>query len=856
MRPPFRSLSHAWLVIPLCACVFLAWTDYERARRVESVTRTDAEDAIVDATSPTGYAGGKRWLIVPERNNRSYQWIAETQHMLARGEWRVRHVDYDNAPYGREVHSASPYRWWLGLVAWCDHAVSGRPLGLSVERAAVWADPILHLLLVLGATLFAARSFGPFPAALLAVGLVTLFPLAGSFLPGAPDDHGLAWACGFWSVLFLVAGAAGSHFPSTNPAGQNRRARRCYVLAGFAGGVSLWINAVQQTAVLTGLAVGGVLAAWITSRARAGKPGPAGADETSPWRIWALSGAITSLAAYLVEYYPAHLETRLEANHPLYALAWLGLGELLTQTERWFAQRKFACTRGQAAWLVVAIASLAALPIALWLAKTRPLLTLDPLAARLSGLPDGAVAKNFAVWIVRDGLTGAVAATGLPLLLVGTGLWQLVRRGTGADARAALAIAAGPVLLTLVIACSQLRWWNLFDGMLLALLMASLAGSRPSRGTHLRVGGGGWRGAPGSASLRPALLPEKSPTTGRWAPSRGTWAGLAAVVFLPGLLPLWPLPAGDKQIAFTPLEARGLIERALAHWIADRAEPGRAVVLGPPDKTTSWSFHGGLRGIGSANRENRDGLAATVAIITAGNADEAQALLNQRGITHLVLPSWDTDLDEFARWSLKNPNDGFLMAVHNWALPPWLRPLPYRLPVVPGLEGQSVAVFQVTDDSNRAAASSRLAEYFLESDRLELAVAMIPGLQRYPTDLGALVALAQVEKARGDAERFDKTLATLLSSLAGGFDRALAWDRRVSLAVVLAQGGHPAQAREQTRRCLEALDEARLRAMTTASLFRLQVLGKSFDLPIADPQLRALAVRLLPAELRGRVEGK
>ena len=843
MRSSFRFLSHAWLVIPLCACVFLAWTNYERARRVEAVIRTNAEDAIVDATSPTGYAGGKRWLIVPERNNRSYQWIAETQQMLARGEWRVRHVDYDNAPHGREVHAASPYRWWLGLVAWCDHAISGRPLGLSVERAALWADPLLHLLLVLVATLFAARSFGPFPASLLALGLVTLFPLAGSFLPGAPDDHGLAWACGFWCVLFLVAGAAGSPFLSTNPAGQQRRARRCYVLAGFAGGVSLWINAAQQTAVLAGLALGGILAAWIASRARAGKPGPAGADETSPWRIWALSGAITSLAAYLVEYYPAHMETRLEANHPLYALAWIGLGELLTQTERWFAQRKFACTRGQAAWLVVGIAALAALPITLWLAKTQ---FFDPLATRLSGLPDGAVAGNFAKWIVRDGLTGAVAATCLPLLLVGTGLWQLVRRRTGAAARAALAIAAGPVLLTLALACSQLRWWNLFDGMLLALLMATLAGSRPSRGSaSLRL-------APAGHS--PALLPEKSPTIGRGAPSRGTWAGLAAVVFLPGLLPLWPLPAEEKQIAFTPLEAQGLIERALAHWIADRAEPGRAVILGPPDKTTSWAFHGGSRGIGSANWENQAGLAATVAIITAGNVNQAQTLLNQRGITHLVLPSWDTDLDEFLRWSLKNPDDGFLTAMHNWGLPPWLRPLPYRLPPVPGLEGQSVAVFQITEEHNRAAAASRMAEYFLESDRLELAVAMIPGLQRYLTDLGALVALAQVEKARGDAERFDKTLATLLSGLAGGFDRALAWDRRVSLAVVLAQSGHPAQAREQTRRCLEALDETRLRGLTTTSLYRLQVLSKSFDLPITDPRLRALAVRLLPAELRGRAQ--
>ncbi|MEO7412696.1 MAG: hypothetical protein ABIZ81_05005, partial [Opitutaceae bacterium] len=138
------------MIAPLCACGFLVWTNIERARRVDAVTNTDREGAVADAASPTGYADGKRWLIVPEHNNRSYQWISETQQMLARDEWRLRHVDYENAPFGREVHAASPYRWWLGLVAWLEHVISGRPLGLSVERAALWADPLLHLSLLAG----------------------------------------------------------------------------------------------------------------------------------------------------------------------------------------------------------------------------------------------------------------------------------------------------------------------------------------------------------------------------------------------------------------------------------------------------------------------------------------------------------------------------------------------------------------------------------------------------------------------------------------------------------------------------------------------------------------------------------
>ena len=61
------------------------------------------------------------------------------------------------------------------------------------------------------------------------------------------------------------------------------------------------------------------------------------------------------------------------------------------------------------------------------------------------------------------------------------------------------------------------------------------------------------------------------------------------------------------------------------------------------------------------------------------------------------------------------------------------------------------------------------------------------------------------------------------------------------------------QAREQTRRCLAELTEARARALSTGALYRLLALGKHFGLGVADPQLRALALDLLPPESRGRL---
>lgn len=815
-------------MIPLCAFGFLVWTDYERAQRVQYVSSVDREDAVVDAASPTGYEGGMRWLIVPEHNSHSYQWIAETQQMLARREWRVRRVDYENAPFGREVHSASPYRWWLGLVAWCDHAVSSGPLGLSVERAALFADPLLHLLLFVGATIFVARRFGAFPAALLSLGLATMFPLAGAFLPGVPDYGGLALACALWSVLPLLAGVGGVVPAAVPPTGgepaavkfarHRRRTRLWFIIAGVAGGLGLWVSAAIQVPILAGIALGGMLAAWVTRGSA--KANPDDASVMTPWREWALGGAIACLFAYLVEYCPAHMDLRLQVNHPLHGLAWLGVGELLSRTGSWLKQGKLSWNRRDAGALALAALGVAALPVAMALSRTHAFLAGDPLALRLTNLPNGVVAENLLAWIVRDGLTVTAGATCVPLLLVGPVIWLLAHRGTGLGPRTALAIALGPTSVVLVLAFVQLRWWNLFDAMLLTLMVAATAAMRPTISFHRN----------------------------RWL-----WSGLVGLILVPGLIQLLPPAGAGGKSEFTKLEVEGLLERALAHWIAAHAGPGGAVILAPPDRTVSLCFYGSLRGLGTPNWENREGLAATTRIVSATTADEAQALLGQRGVTHIIIPSWDSDLDEFARWTLSRPEDSFIHALHHWELPPWLRPLPYKLPTIAGFEGQSVVIFTVTDETDRAAALSRLAEYFVEMEQNDLAASAALALQRYPADLEALVAIAQVAKARGDAAGFAKAFSELQSILSGGFDRALPWDRRVSLAVVLVQGERADLAREQVRRCLTELDATRLRSLTTAALFRLQTLSRTFELKISDPKLRELAAQLLPTELRHRL---
>jgi len=55
------------------------------------------------------------------------------------------------------------------------------------------------------------------------------------------------------------------------------------------------------------------------------------------------------------------------------------------------------------------------------------------------------------------------------------------------------------------------------------------------------------------------------------------------------------------------------------------------------------------------------------------------------------------------------------------------------------------------------------------------------------------------------------------------------------------------------RRCVSDVNEARLRSLSTGSLYDLLVMAHSFGLEIADPGLRELALDLLPGDLRNRI---
>jgi hypothetical protein len=816
---PFRLSSWAWVIIPVGALGFLIWVNALRVWHVEFVSKEagpSAAEPTANTFPPDGSAGWQPGLIVPDHDASSYEWLDQTRQMFARREWRVRTIDYENAPFGREVFAASPYRWWLGAIARLDQVTSGRPTGPSVERAALFADPLLHLLLLGATTIFVAWQFGAFPAALLALGLATAFPFAAGFLPGAPGDQGLVRALALWSVLPLLAGIRAADSREAESAG---RARRWFFVAGLLGGLGLWISVTGEVPVLVGIAFGGLVAAWV--RRGDATVNPVGAREPLPWGTWALGGAATSLVVYLIEFFPGHMGSwQLRINHPLYGLAWLGGGALLVRAVAWIEQGKLSWNLRDTVVLALACAALAAVPITMGLTHNLGFLEVELSSFRLSRLPGDVRESNLWAWLVDEFFALKVWATVLPVLLMLPAAWLVLRRLTGMASRTCLAVALGPVFVSIGFACWELSWWSQFDAVLLALLVATTAAI--SESFHHRV-------------------------------SRWVWSGFVVPMLVLGAIQIVPPVGADARKALDEPEFLGLIERDLARWLAIHAELRDAVILAPHATTTTLYYYGGLRGMVTLGWENRSGLEAAIRIVSALGPEEAKELIDRRKITHIVIPSWDPYLDVYAQMGMGQLEGTVLKTWHDWNLPNWLRPLPYQVPTISGFDGQSVAILEVVEDQDSAAALSRIAEYLVEMGQLQLAAKASQALRRYPGDLGALVARVQTEIAGGDPAGSAGTFEILLRRLTAGADRVMPWDRRVSLAVVLAQEKRADLAREQVRRCFTEIDEAKLRSLTTGSLYRLQVLGKAYGLGISDQHLHQLALDLLPPEVRTRL---
>ncbi len=839
---PWRKYWAArWWAISLALMVALVAVDtvYHLRTTWDLTWQHNPVPPAPDSSSPSGYANNQHVLILPYTGMDGYHWIMQTQQMLATGEARIRKVNYDNAPEGREVHWASALRWWMAGLAWIDHVYTGTPLPQAVEEIAPFASTLLVVLLIMLVAPFVARRFGPLPAALFAFGAVGVGPFYESFTEGRLDHHGLAALNALFSVLFLAGGAAGwvRSAPASSPDGgetplpawlpDRPQAKRWFIAAGIAGGVGLWISAASEAPVLVEIGLGALLATGLLGR------GTDENDSTQPdpslWRVWGWSGAAMSLFFYLLEYFPAHLGMRLEVNHPLYALAWAGGGEIIFRACRWWSGGKLAGSGRDWAWLVFGVFAVGAIPALVFIAPGKVFWVNDQFLWTMHNdyIEEFFGLGTFLKSQIDHGLywTLIIMANPLVLLAVPMLFWSCLR-SFPRPARALLLLALPPGLITFGLSVAQVRWTEInYSLWLAALVMVTIAlqWHRTYRWTALRV------------TAAAMLL---------------GWALLPSPVYM---VKTW-VQTGWKAVP-SEVEQLELIVRDATLRLRARVGNESALVLSGPTSSTWLAYYGGFQTLGTYYWENLHGMQAAAAIYGA-TYDRAAQLILARHITHLVIFSFVDNPAEYARLSrgLRStqpaPDDAFVWHMQNARLvPQWLQTIYYPMPSGDYFKMFHVFIYEVAPAQTTNEALARLAETQMENGySVEAANLLHLALSRDPASLPALIALARQQLTSNQRTEFADTLQRL--RLLAPTANALELGDRVDLAAVFSRTQDNLRVRDQMLLALRDANNETMRKLRPDSLLNLLYLARVLGQLDQHPGLWAVGLNLLPPSER------
>jgi len=700
----------------------------ELLRRTADVTTLDAAQRSLQ---PVPGTRERSVVLLPGALDGKW-FLIHTEKFLSGDAWRVRWSSLDNAPEGREVHWASLVPWMLAGWASSLAALEG---GLALEKVSIAAlsfGPVSLLVMLALLSWLVWRRFGPVPAALALLILSTACPFVDMFRTGQVDHHGLASVFSLAAVFCLGAGGAGV---------ADRGARLegwWYVIGGIFGGLALWVSAATALPVLAACGPGAVLGILCVAAGSRVVVWP------RAFRLWAAAGAATSLAFYLLEYFPSHMGWRLEVNHPLYALAWLGggwwLAWLVSFLARWRGLEVASAPAELGGWMAGAAATvaLAAPVVSIFAFRSEVFVVSDPF---LFALHQEYISEFRSAW-------ASFAGPGLAEKLVDLYWWPLlfcilvgflfVRRSVLPSlVWPPLVLAASVAFAAQLEALMQVRW----GGLALSLWVAGV----------LLAAGFCWQHR---SQIRLA----------RWVR-----VALAAFILL-GMLPA-PIAALRGAIALeeeggTPTPKNfvpALLLRDVSHRLIRVTSAQVPVVLSDPTSSSELAFYGGLKVIGALYWENLPGLLRAARIFTARSEEEARQHLAEAGINYVVLPTWDSFSELEAYSSLlarvgdvSREGPPYLARVLSGEeQPAWARPIHYPIPEAFGVEDVRVSIFEFVPGQTPFEAQRARGLYEFERGDLgaaighfEAALALNPGDTELPEWLTALRKKSGSEAAR------------------------------------------------------------------------------------------------------------
>ena len=549
-------------------------------------------------------------------DNDSYAWLAHARELMTSGDWRIRHTFMDNAPFGRDLHWSHSLLWGIRGLTTLFMRANDWPRARALDLAGVWIMPAFQFLILSLIFCLFRRKLGWGTAGLFILLCLALEPLASIFHPLAPDHHGLQSFSAFLAFGCLYFGGMGwvrTDAPADAAVSSLRaflplqvplpaEARRWFAAAGFFCAAGLWLGATvwMFAFAITAACALAVLPLW-----RAAPP-PEARYSPTLWRTWAWVGGLFAAAFYLLEYAPHHMALRLEVNHPIYWLCWLGTAECLVFAAR-TASLRFWKNRRPLEWLLLGFGLGAALsaPLLILFGPPEWHLMRHPILFRMSDLFTEECKPGLAL-MLQARWTFLLPAFGVLPLAAGA-LW--IRRPIAAPCSWRPSALFLFTLLFALLFLRQLRWLPFF-----VLPWAA--------GTVLWVGHG--------------LARPRGDVLGRIL----CGALLINVLLADGYR--WQTEARIAR-ADRPPEKWGLAlaakHAALRIGLAAGTRPWR--MLGTFDDAPKLYYFTGIPSVASFYWENLEGWQAEAGFYgDGGDGETARAIAEERGLTHaLALPA-------------------------------------------------------------------------------------------------------------------------------------------------------------------------------------------------------------------------
>jgi tetratricopeptide (TPR) repeat protein len=628
-------------------------------------------------------------------------WTRHAISLLEGDSLRLRYTTIDNAPDGREVHWNSAWAWTIAGAGWIHHLFTGLPLPHAVERATLWLNPTVLLAFIIFFSTWATRRAGAVAGVIVAVTMTCHDRIFEGFFPTYVDHHGLLSVAVFgltMGAVFMGAGwwqqapADGGFHLLPNSARSARSAARFSALCGAFG---LWVSAASIIPPIAIIGIASVIG--MVARGRAARDQGVQFDSET-WRVWGRTGAAASVIFYLLEYFPNHLGFRMEPNHPLHALAWLGGGELIAQIgERWLAPREDRWRHPRR--LIWPLAAIAGAPIAILIGREHVFTLMDPFLATLHR---DYIQEFLPMWKTLRTFNGSaifqsIILTSIPLLAA---IATLTYRRGASSILLWFATIAG-VIFTLM-AWVQSRWLLNVTGIQISLVLVLVAI---------------WTG-----NLR---------TVWRWVAA----LALLGALFLPNTLYRYIGARSDvaaRRVA--PKDALGALNRDIAATLRATQPEGDIVLLSSPNGSVGIGYYGRFKTLGTLYWENNDGLQSAASILGARDEREAATLLRAHGVTHIAIVSDENFIAQYyqllhPRASLEEIKKCFgLRLLIDKQVPQWLQMIPYKVPDDLSSLNVTVMLFKVNFKQNLAEAIYNVALTQISQDALEGADATLTTL--------------------------------------------------------------------------------------------------------------------------------